>query len=116
MILSVGLDNFSNFLPSVFSLLMSSHSAVVPAMVTTSHHEGEGDAGRCSRPIPPVTHHYPDPTSSGNPASQRSTKGWRICKLCKRCTSWMCKLCNAPLGLQPDRICFKQFHIKLPAL
>ncbi|MEQ2292990.1 hypothetical protein AMECASPLE_028682 [Ameca splendens] len=44
MILNVGLDNFSNFLPSVFSLLMSSHPAVVPAMVTTSHHNGEGDA------------------------------------------------------------------------
>ncbi|MED6251510.1 hypothetical protein ATANTOWER_031876 [Ataeniobius toweri] len=99
-----------------FSLLMSSHPAVVPAMVTSSHHKGEGDAGRCSRPIPPVTHHYPDPTSSGNPASQRSIKGRRICKLCKRCTSWMCKLCNAPLCLQPDRICFKQFHIELPAV
>nr|XP_033502423.1 piggyBac transposable element-derived protein 4-like [Epinephelus lanceolatus] len=61
-------------------------------------------------PPPPATHHYPDPTSSGNPASQRSTKGRRICKLCKRCTSWMCKLCNAPLCLQPDRNCFKQFH------
>lgn len=57
--------------------------------------------------------HCPVAIANGQPASKRSTNGRLTCRLCKKCTPWKCELCNTALCLQPDRNCFRQFHLHL---
>lgn len=58
----------------------------------------------------PGNKHFPIPTRTGQPSSQRASMGRRSCKLCHRSTPWMCASCGVGLCLQPDRNCHWDYH------
>lgn len=55
--------------------------------------------------------HIPVAISEGASGSKKATQGRRKCKLCGRCTPFMCEACRVPLCVILDRNCHKLYHM-----
>ncbi len=47
---------------------------------------------------------------SGTVGSKKATQGRRKCRLCGKCTPFMCEACQVPLCVILDRNCHKSYH------
>ncbi|XP_032438213.1 uncharacterized protein LOC116732267 isoform X2 [Xiphophorus hellerii] len=54
--------------------------------------------------------HLPVAIFEGASVEDKATKGRRKCKLCGKCTPFMCEACKLPLCVIVDRNCHKDFH------
>uniref|UniRef100_A0A3Q2ZSM9 PiggyBac transposable element-derived protein domain-containing protein n=1 Tax=Kryptolebias marmoratus TaxID=37003 RepID=A0A3Q2ZSM9_KRYMA len=54
--------------------------------------------------------HLPVAIVEGASGEDKATKGRRKCKLCGKCTPFMCKACKLPLCVIVDRNCPNDFH------
>ncbi|XP_040912821.1 piggyBac transposable element-derived protein 4-like [Toxotes jaculatrix] len=54
--------------------------------------------------------HIPVAICEGALGSKKATRGRRKCRLCGKCTPFMCEACEVPLCVIVDRNCHKSFH------
>uniref|UniRef100_A0A3Q1B481 PiggyBac transposable element-derived protein domain-containing protein n=1 Tax=Amphiprion ocellaris TaxID=80972 RepID=A0A3Q1B481_AMPOC len=55
-------------------------------------------------------HHIPVAIVEGASGSKKATAGCSRCKLCRKCTPFMCEACEVPLCVIVDRNCHKLYH------
>ncbi|KAL7379650.1 hypothetical protein ABVT39_003355 [Epinephelus coioides] len=63
-----------------------------------------------SQRVPESYQHIPVAIVEGVSGSKKATEGRRKCKLCGKCTPFMCEACKVPLCVIVDRNCHKIFH------
>ncbi|XP_030586306.1 piggyBac transposable element-derived protein 4-like [Archocentrus centrarchus] len=63
-----------------------------------------------SQPVLESYHHFPVAIFEGAPDQKKATQGRRKCRLCGKCTPFMCEACKVPLCVIVDRNCHKTYH------